>query len=118
MSELSLKGKLSMFSYDIALVNFEDNTEKLKQIVETNLRHITERMEKNGYQISVCMPIVTCYSQLQDARYNFKIHKCNNNTTKYCCNSIKIITSFKYLGDWRNIRITNYCMYKVFCRTQ
>jgi len=37
------------------------------------------------------------------AGYNFKIHKCNNNTTKYCCNSIKIITSFKYLGDWRNI---------------
>jgi len=42
------------------------------------------------------MQIVTCRSKLH-AGYNFKIHKCNN-LTKYCCNSIKMVTSFKYIG--------------------
>jgi len=42
MSKLSFKGKLSTFADNVALANVGNNWEKLKQIVETNLQHITK----------------------------------------------------------------------------
>jgi len=43
-----LKSKLFMFADDIALVNFEDNWEKLKHTIEIDLRHIYDWMEKKS----------------------------------------------------------------------
>lgn len=96
-----LKGKLFMFADDIALVNFEDNWEKLKHTVEIDLRHIYDWMEKNLLSLninkSVCMPIVTIRSQLP-VGYKFIIHKCGTGMTNCSCKPIKMVLSFKYLG--------------------
>lgn len=96
-----LKGKLFMFADDIALVNFEDNWETLKQTVEIDLRFIYDWMGKNLLSLninkSVCMPIVTIRSQLP-VGYNFIIHKCGSGMTNCSCKPIKMVLSFKYLG--------------------
>jgi len=58
-----LKDKLFMSADDIALVNVEENWEKLKEIVELDLQFVYNWMEKNLLSLNinktVCMPIVT-----------------------------------------------------------
>jgi hypothetical protein len=90
-----------MFVDDIALVNFEDNWEKLKQTVEIDVRYIYDWMKKNLLSLninkSVCMPIVTTRSQLP-VGHSFIIHNCGTGTINCSCKPIKMVLSFKYLG--------------------